>query len=114
MVRARIWFRCRAVGDEVTPIIVRPSIIGWEAKKREISLTIERTFNGEELLRRMKGWITADPVKVIDVVKKYGYLKVLDDRDLVVEVETRKEFEELESELRSNFGEDVNLEVIKG
>lgn len=114
MVRAKIWFKCRAVGDEVRPVIVRPCLIGWEAKDRDISLVIERTFDGEELLRRMKGWITADPKKVIEVVKKYGFLKVLDERDLVVELESKRELDELERELKSNFGDDVKLEIIKG
>ena len=55
MIRAKIWFRCAAVHDPISPIIVHPSIIGWEAKQRQIDLTIERAFKGDELLRRMKG-----------------------------------------------------------
>jgi len=34
--------------------IVQPALIGWEAKKRRVDLTIDRAFNGEELVRRMK------------------------------------------------------------
>jgi hypothetical protein len=71
--------------DPVTPIVVQPAVVGWEAKKRKVDLTIERAFKGDELVLRMKGWVTADVQKVIDVVKGHGFLKVLDDRDLVVE-----------------------------
>ena len=99
MIRARLWFRCAAMHDPVTPFIVRPAVIGWEAKKRDVGLTIERAFKGDELVLRMKGWVTADVRKVIEVVNRYGYLKVLDERDLVVEVEEEKGYEELEREL---------------
>src|SRR3989304_5631925 len=86
MIRAKIWFRCAAMHDPVTPIVVKPAIIGWEAKKRRVGTQIERAFNGEELVRRMKGWITVDPKEVIEVVNQYGRLKDLDDREIVVEL----------------------------
>jgi Trm5-related predicted tRNA methylase len=73
--------------DPVTPTLARAALVGWEAKRRKVDLTIERGFTGEELLRRMKGWVTTDPAEVIDVVKKYGRLKVLDEWELVVEFE---------------------------
>jgi hypothetical protein len=38
-------------------MVVQPALIGWEAKYRQIDLTIERAFKGDELVRRMKGWI---------------------------------------------------------
>jgi hypothetical protein len=82
MIRAKIWFRCAVVHDPVSPIVVRPSLIGWEAKHRQVDLTIERAFKGDELLRRMKGWITVDPEKAIEVVSEFGRLKVLDDKEL--------------------------------
>src|SRR4030042_6458655 len=96
MVRAKIWFRCAVVHDPVCPIVVQPAIIGWEAKYRQVDLTIERAFNGDELVRRMKGWITVDPAKVIEIVNKFGRLKVLDDRELVIEMEDEASLEELQ------------------
>ncbi|MCS7280059.1 MAG: hypothetical protein NZ583_00305 [Desulfobacterota bacterium] len=113
MVRAKLWFRCAALGDPVTPIQVRPALIGWDAKMRKIDLTIERSFKGEELLMRMKGWITVDPKRVIEIVRKYGVLKVLDDRDLVFECETLSDLERLNEELKKEFNDQIEIEVIK-
>jgi len=113
MIRAKLWFRCAAMHDPVTPKVAQPALVGWEAKKRRVDLTIERAFNGEELVRRMKGWVTTDPVKVADVVKKYGKLKVLDDRELVIEIENEENVRKLEDELLNNFGSEVDIEVIK-
>ena len=112
MIRAKIWFRCAAVHDPITPIIVHPAIIGWEAKQRQIDLTIERAFKGDELLRRMKGWITVDPSKVIEVVGEFGRLKVLDERELVVEMENSKSLENLKKSLLSSFGDQIDVELI--
>ena len=112
MIRAKIWFRCAAVHDPISPVIVHPAIIGWEAKQRQIDLTIERAFKGDELLRRMKGWITVDPSKVIEVINEFGRLKVLDDRELVVEMEDRKIFENLKKNLSSTFGDQIDIERI--
>lgn len=112
MIRAKIWFRCAVVHDPVSPIIVQPALIGWEAKQRQIDLTIERAFKGDELLRRMKGWITVDPAKVIEVVNEFGRLKVLDDRELVVEMEDRKSFDNLKKNLLSTFGNEVDVQLI--
>jgi hypothetical protein len=112
MIRAKIWFRCAAVHDPITPIIVHPAVIGWEAKQRQIDLTIERAFKGDELLRRMKGWITVDPSKVIEVISELGSLKVLDDRELVVEMEDRKIFDKLKKNLFSTFGDQIDVELI--
>jgi hypothetical protein len=112
MIRAKIWFRCAAVHDPITPIIIHPAVIGWEAKQRQIDLTIERAFKGDELLRRMKGWITVDPSKVIEVISELGSLKVLDDRELVVEMEDRKIFDKLKKNLFSTFGDQIDVELI--
>jgi hypothetical protein len=112
MIRAKLWFRCAAMHDPVTPVIVQPAVIGWEAKKRKVDLTIERAFKGDELVLRMKGWVTTDVQRVIDVVKRHGYLKVLDDRDLVVEMETEKEFNDLTLVLQEHFHDQVDLERI--
>lgn len=112
MIRAKLWFTCAAMYDPVTPVIVKPAVIGWEAKKRQVDLTIERPFRGDELVLRMKGWVTSDVKKVIEVVKRHGFLKVLDDRDLVVEFEREKDYEGLEKDLLENFQDQVNLEPI--
>jgi hypothetical protein len=32
--------------DPVTPTIVKPAVIGWEAKDRRVDLTIDRAFQG--------------------------------------------------------------------
>lgn len=113
MIRAKLWFRCAAMHDPVTPIIVQPALIGWEAKQRRVELRIERAFNGEELVRRMKGWVTVDPNKVIEVVERFGRLKVLDDRDLVIEFEKMEDFEGLQKALQQYFGNEVDVELIK-
>ena len=112
MIRAKLWFRCAAMHDPVTPIIVRPAVLSWEAKQRDVDLTIERAFNGDELVMRMKGWVTVDVKKAIKIVKKYGRLKVLDEKDLVVEMETDHAYDELEKELLENFQDQLNIERI--
>ncbi len=112
MIRTKLWFRCAAMHDPVTPVMVKPALIGWDAKKRDVELTIERAFKGDELVLRMQGWVTVDVKKVIEIVKRYGFLKVLDERDLVVEVETEKELEALSRELLEAFGDQLNLETI--
>ncbi|MBP1750253.1 MAG: putative cytosolic protein [Deltaproteobacteria bacterium] len=113
MVRAKLWFRCAAMHDPVTPMVAQPALVGWEAKKRTVDLTIERSFNGEELVKRMKGWVTTDPEKVIEVVRKHGKLKVLDDRELVIEAETEDGMINLNRELADVFGGEVDVEIVK-
>jgi hypothetical protein len=98
--------------DPVTPIITRPAQIGWQAKRRTVELEIERSFTGEELVRRMKGWVTVDPDKVIEVVKPHGRMKVLDDRELVVEFEDEDRFNLCRQALEVGFGTEVSLEAI--
>lgn len=110
MIRAKVWFRCAAMHDPVTPIIVQPAIVGWEAKKRNVDLQIQRAFNGEELVQRMKGWITVDPKKFIEVVRRYGRLKVLDERELVVEIEKTEEMQQLQKAVHESFGGEVDIE----
>jgi len=112
MVRAKIWFRCAAMHDPVTPIVLQPAVIGWEAKKRRVGTQIERAFNGEELVRRMKGWITVDPNEVIEVVNQYGRLMVLDDRELVVEVEKTEDIQKLQKAVQEGFEGEVDIEAI--
>ncbi len=112
MVRSKLWFRCAAMHDPVTPVIVRPALVGWDAKKRKVDLTIERAFKGDELVMRMKGWVTADVKKVVEIVKKHGFFKIIDDRDLVVETETEKDHENLVEDLRRVFDDQINLDKI--
>ena len=61
----------------------------------------------------MKGWVTVDPQKAIDAVQRYGRLKVLDDRDLVVEVETMEDLRGLQPALREVFGKEMDIELIQ-
>jgi hypothetical protein len=112
MIRGKLWFRCAAVHDPVTPVVVQPALIGWEAKQRKVELLIERAFNGDELVRRMKGWITADPAKVIEMVNRFGRLKVLDDKELVIEFEKIEDFQNLQKALQETFGKEVEAELI--
>ncbi len=113
MIRSKIWFRCAVVHDPVTPKIVRPSLIGWDAKQRRIDLVIERSFKGDELVRRMKGWITVPTRDVIDMVNRYGRFNVLDERDLVVEYDSMDKYEALREVLKEKFGSEVDVELIE-
>jgi GTP:adenosylcobinamide-phosphate guanylyltransferase len=98
--------------DPVTPIIVKPAVISWDAKERDVDLSIERAFKGDELVMRMKEWVTVDVKKVVETVNRFGYLKVLDERDLVVDVETEEDYENLNKELEKEFKDQLNLERV--
>lgn len=113
MIRARIWFRCAVVHDPVSPIIVKPAVIGWQAKFRNIDLTIERKFKGDELLKRMKGWFTVNPHEVIDEINKIAKLKIIDDKELVVEFENKEDFDILQKSLKEKFGDQIDIELIE-
>jgi hypothetical protein len=112
MIRARVWFRCAAMHDPVMPVMVRPAVIGWKGKNRQIDLTIEREFKGAELLRRMKGWITVDPERAIALFEAHGRLKCFDNGELVVEVENDTSLAALERELAETFRDQCNIEPI--
>ena len=112
MERAMLWFKCAAVHDPVRPVLKQPAVLGWEAKQRQVDLVIERPFQGEELLRRMKGWFTVDVHQVIDIIQQHGKLKVLDDYDLVVEVTDGSELEAVSQKLTDAFGQEAWLEPI--
>jgi hypothetical protein len=60
----------------------------------------------------MKGWITVDPKEVIEVVNQYGRLKVLDDRELVVELERTEDIKKLQQALQEAFEGEVDVETI--
>lgn len=111
MLRAKLWFRCAVVHDPVTPVVAQPALIGWEAKYRQIDLTIERAFKGEELVRRMKGWVTVDVARAIKIIREFGRLKVLDDRELVIEVEDVERLHGLQKALYDAFGNEVDVEI---
>ncbi|MEW5909725.1 MAG: hypothetical protein AB1659_08000 [Thermodesulfobacteriota bacterium] len=113
MERALLWFKCAAVHDPVRPVLRKPAIIGWEAKNRRIDLTIERPFKGDELLRRMKGWVTADVTILIEMVNRFGRLKLLDDQTLVVETEDRLKMEALSKALSETFREEAWIEWVR-
>jgi hypothetical protein len=93
-------------------MVVQPALIGWEAKQRNIELVIERAFKGDELVRRMKGWITVETEKVIDTVNRYGRLRVIDDRELIVETVNEDDFYKLQKEISEVFGGEVDLDLI--
>lgn len=112
MVRAKVWFRCAAMGDPVQPAMAAPARVGWYGRFRKVDLTLERPFTGEELLARMKGWITVDPRHFIETVRPYGRLKLFDDGGLVVETETEESFQELCSKLAEKFQDQAELELM--
>jgi len=113
MIRAKLWFRCAAMHDPVTPMVVQPAIIGWEAKQRRVDLHIERAFTGDELVRRMKGWVTVDPNQVIETVQPYGRLKILDDQELVIEFEKMEDLQNLQETFQKAFRGEVDAELIQ-
>jgi hypothetical protein len=112
MIRAKVWFRCAAVHDPVMPIVARPALIGWKAKNREIDLTIEREFTGPELVRRMKGWITVSPKLAVEIIERYGRLKLFETGDLVAEVENEADLSALQKDIHEAFGDQCDIEPI--
>ncbi|MGD8563257.1 MAG: hypothetical protein PVG03_11990, partial [Desulfarculaceae bacterium] len=70
----------------------------------------ERPLKGPELLSRMKGWVTVDVNQANKIFSKYGRLKLLDDRMLVVECEDEEKMQSLADELNRAFADQVNLE----
>lgn len=110
MERAFLWFKCAAMHDPVRPVLRRPALVGWEAKQRSVDLVIERGFKGEELLARMKGWVTADVARVEEIIRPYGRLRILDDYDMAVETRSQEDMEALSKKLTETFGEEVWVE----
>lgn len=76
------------------------------------SVQVERAFTEEELVRRMKGWVTVDPSEVIEIVNRFGRLKVLDDPELFIEVKKVEDFRNLQKALCETSGAEVDLEKI--
>jgi hypothetical protein len=112
MERAMVWFKCAAMHDSVRPVLKQPATIGWEAKQRVVDLTIERNLKGEELLQRMKGWFTVDVYQALEILNRYGKLKILDDSDLVVETKDMEELTSLSKNLEDVFGQEVWIEYL--
>jgi len=110
MERAMLWFKCAAMQDPVRPVIKRQAVVGWEAKNRKVDLTIEGPLKGDELLKRMNGWFTADVYEAVEIFRQYGKLKVLDDVDLVVETNGMDEMEQLKKHLTDVFQGEVWVE----
>lgn len=110
MIRAKVWLTCAAMHDPVSPVLVQPSVIGWDAKQRQVDLVIQRPLKGSELLARMKGWVTVDVAKAGEILAEHGRLKLLDERELVVECEDQEAVSALERDLAEAFGDQVNLE----
>ncbi len=110
MIRARVWLTCAAAHDPVSPILLKPAVIGWQAKFRRVDLSIERDLQGPELLARMKGWVTSDVGLVQNLISPKAVLKVFDQRELVAEFENEADFESTLAVLEQNFGDQVSLE----
>jgi hypothetical protein len=113
MERALVWMKCAAMHDPVRPVLKMPAAIGWEAKKRQVELTIDRPFRGDELLMRMKGWVTADVKQAVQIFEQFGILKLIDEYDLVIETPDKKSMEALSRNLAELFNEEVWVEPIE-
>ncbi len=109
---AKLWFKCAAMHDPVCPKILSPCLITWEAKFRDVQVVIERKFKGDELVRRMKGWVTVDPEKVIEIVNRYGKFKINEKGELFIELPDEISYKSLQSALQEIFSEEVILEKI--
>ena len=46
MIRGKLWFRCAAMHDPVTPVVVQPALIGWEAKREGLSSRLRGPSTG--------------------------------------------------------------------
>ncbi|MBA4393712.1 MAG: hypothetical protein C0407_09190 [Desulfobacca sp.] len=109
MIRLRLFGRCRIYHDPVSPVLRAPAQIGWSAWFRTIDLVTPQPLKGEELLKRTRGWWTVEPAEVAEVVKKYGRLVVGDGGELMVEFQNQKDLEALSGDLRTTFGDQVQL-----
>ena len=98
--------------DPVSPVLLEPCQIGWRAKRRRVDLVIQRPLSGPELLARMKGWVTVDVAQADRVISAHGRLKLLDDRELVVECEDEERLAALDRALEDAFGDQIDLERI--
>ncbi len=109
----KVWFKCAAMHDPVCPKIISPCLITWEAKYRDVQVVIERKLKGDELVKRMKGWITIDPNEVIGIVEKYGKFIVNENGELFVELKSSDIYNDFEKELTERFGEEILIEKME-
>ena len=109
MIRLRLFGRCRIYHDPVSPVLRAPAQIGWKAWFRTIDLVTPQELKGEELLLRTRGWWTAEPKEVAEIVKKHGRLMVGEDGELMVELTDPKADEALSVSLKEHFGDQVLL-----
>jgi hypothetical protein len=109
MIRLRLFGRCRIYHDPVTPVLRAPAQIGWNAWFRSIDLVTPQPLKGEELLRRTRGWWTAEPLEIAEVVKKHGRLVVGEEGELMVEFENREDADALAAALKDRFEDQVLL-----
>ena len=107
MLRLRLFGRCRIYHDPVSPVLKAPAQIGWDAWFRSIDLVTPRRLKGRELLMRTRGWWTAEPTDVAEVVEKYGHLVLGEKGELMVQFETQKAAEDLSAALSEKFGDQV-------
>jgi|SRR6056297_342027 len=112
MIQAKVWFRCAAVHDPVSPVVIRPAILGWQAKERNVDLTISKSFKGDELVRHMRGWFTVNVDDAINFIQQYGYLKLKDSHELIVELEDEEKYGQLTEALQENFHGQLSVEKI--
>jgi hypothetical protein len=109
MIRLRLLGRCRIDHDPVSPVLRAPAQIGWEAWFRSIDLVTPQQLKGEELLLRTRGWWTAEPKDVAEVVRNHGRLIVDEGGELVVEFTDQQAVEALSAALKERFGDQVLL-----
>ena len=110
--KVKLWFKCAAMHDPVCPKLISPCLISWDAKYRDVQVVIERRFKGDELVKRMKGWVTVDPEKVLEVVNNFGKFIIDDKGELFVKLNNKDEFNKLKDELKKHFKEEINIEII--
>ena len=88
----------------------RPS---WDRKsKKKCGDAGRESVQRREMVHKMKACVTAHPKKVIEVVNQYGRLKILDERELVVEAEEAGDLQKLQKALQETFEGEVNVEVL--
>ena len=109
MIRLRLFGRCRIYHDPVSPVLRAPAQVGWDGWFRTIDLVTPQPLKGEELLRRTKGWWTADSQDVAETVMQHGRLVVGDQGELMVEFADQTAVESLAAALLERFGDQVQL-----
>lgn len=107
MIQLRLFGRCRIYHDPVSPVLMQPAQIGWDAWFRKIDLTTPRRFKGKELLLRTRGWWTVEPEEISEVVEAHGKLIVGKNGELMVELDNLSKAGTLSAALKERFGDQV-------